>query len=338
MTIGKYLTDKKVLLFIPYFFGYEVVIKRKIEELGAKVFLYNERSVKSAMSRALLKVVPCIFKAHSRKYFLGIMNMHEEEDFDYILIVRCDMMDKNMLQKLKEKYPQAKLCLHLWDSFGNVPGIREKLALFDMVTSFDKEDCKNNPILIFRPLFYADEFARQGKEKEEFQYDMSFCGTIHSDRYKVLKNVELQCKEKGLRFEKFYYLQSKFMFYFYKMTKREYRNALLSEFSLEKLSSGEIARIEGESRAVIDIQHPKQSGLTIRTIEMLGLGKKLITTNKDIVNYDFYMPENIQILDRDNPVIDASFFSKQYRNVSKEIYDKYSLETWIYDVLGIGDE
>lgn len=71
----------------------------------------------------------------------------------------------------------------------------------------------------------------------------------------------------------------------------------------------------------------------MRSIEIVGLRKKLITTNKDIVNYDFYHPDNILILDRRNPVIDRSFFEKPYKMLEERIYGKYSLSSWLTQIL-----
>jgi hypothetical protein len=92
-------------------------------------------------------------------------------------------------------------------------------------------------------------------------------------------------------------------------------------------------KIYADSRCVIDIENKGQHGLTMRTIELLGLKRKLITTNKDIVNYDFYNENNILIIDRKNPVIDESFFEKPYVMLSDEMYEKYSLKSWIMEVL-----
>ena len=43
-----------------------------------------------------------------------------------------------------------------------------------------------------------------------------------------------------------------------------------------------------EGNIILDIAHPHQKGLSFRPYEAMGLRKKLITTNKDITNYDFY--------------------------------------------------
>ena len=66
-----------------------------------------------------------------------------------------------------------------------------------------------------------------------------------------------------------------------------------------------------ESKALLDIHRTKQDGLSFRVFESLGKEKKLITTNKDIKNYDFYNEQNILIID-ENFEIPKSFFDSKY--------------------------
>ena len=87
------------------------------------------------------------------------------------------------------------------------------------------------------------------------------------------------------------------------------------------------------TKVIVDIQSPLQTGLTMRTLEMVGLKKKLITTNIDIVNYDFYNPNNIMVISRDNPKLDKRFFESDYVDIPSEIYQKYSITSWILDIL-----
>lgn len=84
---------------------------------------------------------------------------------------------------------------------------------------------------------------------------------------------------------------------------------------------------------MIDIQHPKQVGLTMRTIEMLGLRKKLITTNQDIKNYDFYNEDNICIIDRKDILIKKNFFETNYNSNSDAYRKNYSLESFVDEIL-----
>ncbi|MEW6857184.1 hypothetical protein QYR58_03535 [Streptococcus iniae] len=125
------------------------------------------------------------------------------------------------------------------------------------------------------------------------------------------------------------------MFYFYKIVKKDFLKANISEFSFVKKNSQEIIKTILDSKVVLDIQHPNQTGLTMRTIEMIGLNKKIITTNNSIVNYDFYNKNNILIIDRHNIEIDREFFETEYSALNQDVYKKYSLEFWLYDTLGI---
>ena len=66
---------------------------------------------------------------------------------------------------------------------------------------------------------------------------------------------------------------------------------------------------------------------------MIGMNKKLITTNAHIKNYEFYNSNNISVIDRNHVEIDIKFFDSDYEPLLPGIYEKYSLETWIKEVL-----
>ena len=60
--------------------------------------------------------------------------------------------------------------------------------------------------------------------------------------------------------------------------------------------------------------------------------KKLITTNEDVVNYDFYRPENIYVYKGKIDLGDI-FFEEDYKEVDQEIYEKYSLRSWLKEIV-----
>ena len=327
------LRDKKILFFSPSFFQYENLIAAQMRKMGAKVDIYDVRSVNSASCRALLKINPNIFYFKTKKYYENIIGANKDKNYDYILIVKCDMTPTSILQSFKIVFPHAKLCLYLWDSITNIPGVSSKFQYFDSIYSFDLNDCAKYPQLKFRPLFFDDQFRNHGADYSACKYDLSFLGTIHSDRYAVVRQIQTIAEKKGYSCFWFLYLQSKFIYYFYKLTKKEFKTVSKSTFSFIKMSAAEIAKIENESRAILDIQHPKQTGLTMRTIEMVGMNKKLITTNETIKQYDFYNPDNILIIDRKKVEIPVEFFIRPYSPIKEELYEKYSLRQWIIDVL-----
>lgn len=329
------IRGKRILFLAPAFFGYELKIKSKMEDMGAIVDFYDVRSVTSAKERALLKISPNVFVNKTNKYYDRILKNNNDKNYDYIFIVKCDMITSNILERMKATFKDAKFCLYLWDSVNNIPGIETKFKCFDRILSFDRSDSKNYEKIVFRPLFYLDEYRKKGIADDSVvkEIDLSFLGTIHSDRYAIIKKINKICRENNINFFTFQYLQSKFIYYVYKIMKKEFRDTKISDFSFEKMNAEDISSIVDKSKVILDIEHPKQTGLTMRTIEMIGMKKKIITTNRDIVNYDFYDPQNILVISRDNPEISHSFFNSEYKPLEKDIYDKYYIESWINDIL-----
>ncbi len=325
------LHGKKILFFAPAFFNYEIVIKDKMVEMGATAYLYDERTVKSAFFRALNKVVPNWFNHHSHDYFHKIITQHSNESFDYIVVIKSDMMPISTLKEIKSVFKTAQLVLYLYDSIADIPGIRERIPYYDKVFTFDREDAQTYK-LGFRPLFFSDAFTAS-VQPQDYCYDIAFLGTMHTDRFRVLKKIMKQANEYGWKAYWFLYLQAGFMFYWYWLTKKEYQLADKPLFSLEKKKGKEIASIVAQTNVIVDIESPGQKGLTMRTIEMIGLKKKLVTTNNDIVNYDFYNPNNIVVVDRESPNISDSFIKSQYEDLPQDIYQKYHIATWIMDIL-----
>ncbi len=327
------LAGKRILFIAPAFFGYENKIADKMRELGAVVDSYDERSITKSYERALLKISPSFFSLKTTKYYNNIINKNRNKIYDYVFVIKCDMLSVSIIHKLRDTYPNAVFCLYLYDSIRNIKGIKNKIKEFDRVLTFDLNDAIVYNMQ-FRPLFYLDCYMKEIKDVYEYKYDISFIGTIHSDRYNIIKNVKQFLDDSKMKYYFYCYLHSKFSYFFYKIIKKEFRNSAVENFKFQKISSLEISKIIDDTRIVLDIQHPKQSGLTIRTIEMLGMNKKLITTNQNIKEYDFYNPENILIIDRENIVISSDFLTSSYQIIADDIYKKYSIEQWIDDILG----
>lgn len=259
--------------------------------------------------------------------------MIAENSYDFIFIINCEMATEEVLRIYKSHFKTAKFYLYLNDSISNIYNISCKFKYFDKIFSFDRIDCLNNIMFIFRPLFYIDEYDVALSVNKPYKYDLCFIGTIHSDRFAILDSIKHQANTSGFTFYIFPYLQARFMYFFYKIANNSFANAHFRDFKYSKISVDEIIKVVNNSSTIVDIQHPKQTGLTIRTIEMLAMKKKIITTNMDIKNYDFFHTNNIYIINRDKPYIDISFLKKEYIDLDLNILHKYSLKQWILDIL-----
>ncbi len=332
--MDKILSNKNILLFVPSFFGYEKMIFESTKKLGANPIIFEERPISGAFERGIAKIFPSLFDWKFAKRFKNIID-NVDAHIDYVVIVKCDCMSVKTIKYIRQKFADAKICLYLWDSIKNIKGIKKKIPYFDICSSFDDVDSKKYN-LRFRPLFYNES---NNKEECSIKYDLCFCGTVHSDRYFIINEISKQCKDESLTFFKYLFLSAKFLFYLYKIFLKGFRKAKKSEIAFNKMSPLELYLKENSSRIIIDIHHPKQIGLTMRTIQTaVLLNKKLITTNKNIVNYDFYSDKNIMVIDRKKPILDASFIKEAPIKIEQSIKIRYSIEQWLLDVLGVTNE
>ncbi|MGZ3756554.1 MAG: hypothetical protein ACXVAY_10530 [Mucilaginibacter sp.] len=321
------VSGKSILFFSPKFFNYEKEIKLALEKLGANVIWIDDRPSNSFTAKVLIRINKNILKNSIKKYYDQILCSVNGKNFDYVLFISPESLDRNNLKKMKDKFNTSKFILYMWDSFDNKKCV-ELLDLFDSILTFDSKDAKNYNLKL-RPLFYIDAY----KEKKDAKiiYDLLFIGTAHSDRYNFIKN-NIKPFFGGRNIKLYFFLSSKRLFWLKKFLIKDFRHIKFNEVSFKPLSHQDNFNFMNESNIILDINHPKQVGLTMRTIETLGAQKKLITTNENIVNYDFYDENNILVVDRKKSQIDESFITKSFNPPTKVILNKYSIYGWITDV------
>lgn len=332
------MKNKRILFFAPNFFGYELAIKKELEKLGAIVDFYDDRPSNSVMSKLLIRINPKFARNSIHKYFEKIIKENKNHIYDYVFFIKCEAALEKDLRHLKKTFGNAEFILYLYDSLSNIKYYDMKKKYFDKIFSFDMENVAKNKEMSFRPLFYLDEYKKNtifGKCK----YDLAFIGTAHSDRPKVINKLRKKMEEMGCTCYFRLYVPSKLVFIIKRLCNKNFRELDNNNcITLQKVSAKEVSDIVNNSNVILDIQHPKQSGLTIRTIELLGMNKKMITTNYYIRNYEFYDSNNIAIIDRKKPKINNVFFSTQYMIIQKEIYEYYSIHSWITEIFNIDKE
>lgn len=324
------LKDKKILFFTASFLGFQEDIKIALERRGAKVFWFDERVSESTLTKILVRINRNAISSMISRYYERIIEQTRDVDFDYIFFINIEAANQSIINDLKGAHPDAKFILYEWDSIVNNSNAKDMLGLFDETWSFDKNDCASFKMK-FLPLFYNNEYASL-KENKEYKYDVLFVGTTHSDRYRFVKTIENQVG--GTNFNWFYF-PSKILYLKMWIQDKWFRhNSKYSDFRFSPLSKKALLQIVEDSRIILDAQHPKQTGLTMRTLETFGAKRKLITTNADVKNYDFYDSNNILVTDRDVPKITKSFLETPYKEVQPSIYEKYSLDSWLKTIFG----
>jgi len=328
------LNKQRILVFAPSFFGYEKEIVNKLKELGAIVDFYDTRYTETTLGKAIMRIqknlITNIINRHYKKILLEI----ENKEYDVLLFFRADPAPRWFNESLNKKYPNAQKVLYIWDSVVVYPTHIEDIDLYDEVFSHDPVDCKQHNLKL-RPLFYRDDYLVQNNiTPNSYEYDFSFVGAARKDRYLMLENLKVGADKKKQRYFIFYYLHSELSYLFFKYISRDFPKSKKSDFAFSPLNHEEIQKVMASSKVVVDVHHPKQAGLTMRTIEFLASKKKFVTTNKEILKYDFFNENNIGILNRENPEIEAEFLNSEYQNISGDILERYSLGYFLLEILG----
>lgn len=325
------LRGKRVLLIAPRFFGYEEDIKNELKRRGAKVDFVIDRPFESPLMKAVTRIRRNWVMPAANRYYDSAMSALGRSDYDLVLVVNGQTLSQETLLRLRTSFPTAEFILYMWDSARNRRSSVQSMRLFDRALTFDPHDARQYG-MSFRPLFYGPGFS--AREDVASDLALSFVGTIHTDRYAVLSSVLGQVPQ-GLDTFTYLYLQAPWVFHLQRLGNPAFRGARIDDFAFDPLPKIKVQEVFGRSRAVLDIEHPHQRGLTMRTLETFGARKKLITTNRNIADYDFFTDANIHIIDRANPQTPKSFFTEPYSDVSRDLYYKYSIEGWLDDVLGL---
>ena len=320
----RFLQNRRVL-FIGYeYFDYNIHICRALREAEAELDFFPMMN-KNIWYLIFRQLSFKWFSAYNEWYASRILNSVSGKNYDYVFVTLGFQLPMWFYSKLRKINPDAVFINYTWDSVRETEHrnkILDILSYFDIAFSFDQDDCELYQIQRYMPLFFIDDYADLAREKKELSIDLLFIGSLCTEtRYRAIKKIEKLCKIKKLNF--FCYLYVSYRFWFHRLFKGKLTQSIHFKF----LRHEDILNYYSNSKVIIDLPGQIQSGLSMRIFEVLGSGKKLITTNTNITREEFYDPEHICVIDLENPVIDVNFINKK---VSKIIdMSNYSIHSWL---------
>jgi hypothetical protein len=313
------------------FFGYAHEIISALSQRGRTVAWFEDRPALDTVTKSLLRIAPGLVAAKSEAYFKRITEKMRDHPIRDVLVIKGEALSLTSIELMRSAMPQARFTLYFWDSYRNMPADSpKKVSVFDKSFTFDPRDAESDSRLAYRPLFYVDDYALLPRVTPDI--DLLFVGSVHSDRYATLHRLSLALPP-GIRLESILYFPSRIVYAVRRVCDPHFWRARRDEFIFHPLGKGDIQTLIARARAVVDIERSVQCGFTMRTIEMLGAGKKLLTTNSEVANADFFDSNNISILDRRRPIVSSAFLETEYRPPNAEILKRYSLSGWLDEVL-----
>lgn len=208
---------------------------------------------------------------------------------------------------------KQKVCRSLQKNQDRVRAIVEYIrSLGFKMSSFDSSDAEKYNMYYY-PQFYRS-FLEQKELVKTYNCDFFFCG-----------------RDKGRR---------TLIDYFQKRLAKfgKCKFIIIPENNPDYFTYFDYLDVIKQAKVLCEICQEGQSGLTIRALEAVFHNKKLITTNANIKNMDFYNPSNILILSpetTDEQIV--SFLEKENVMLGKNILQRYEVSTMLHSLSDMFD-
>lgn len=240
---------------------------------------------------------------------------------DVIFMVKADYLLPKTIKAIKPNC--TKYISFFNDNFKRAPNIKHIYSYFDEVFSFEKEDVKRFNFRFITNFIY-NEFPVTSGFTEDAVFNIS---SYDLKRTEIIEKIAYKLEE----------IKESYSIYSIGKNATPYKLKTKIVYANKIMNLSEIEDYIKKAKALLEVHRENQKGLTFRVFESLGYKKKLITTNEDIVNYDFYDPNNILVIDINNIEIPKTFFETPYKDLPENIYKKYILKNWLDEVLGANE-
>jgi len=316
------------LLFIGIgFYDYEAEIVTRVCARGAEVLAFADRPsmLREGWIAGMLNRWGPVARFLARRHEQSMLRQVAAWKPDQVLVIKGVDLSCDFLRTLRAAHPGIDFVLYEWDSLARLPGIEDRLPYFNRVLTFDRPDSLRRKELKFRPLFFRQRADRAGITDGD-AIDIAFIGWLHSGRLAAIRNIQAQARAKGL--VTFVYIYTGILTWL-----RLWLRGDAGDVHIRPIPYDTIVAVNRRTRCVLDLPHHAQGGLTMRAVEAIGFGTKLLTTAVDVAHYDFYSPDNVQIVAADRLELDSEFILSPMRPLAEATRNYYSLDTWLTEVL-----
>jgi hypothetical protein len=311
-------TRKRILIIAPYAFGYTShihdalknsdVVESMIVYLDKPSFEYRNIFHKVQNFFSKLFIGKNLKKTFVFDRIKSEVSMLQHQDI--IFIIRPDILDDSTLKYLKSR--ADNFIAYYYDSTRRFPRKVDIIPFFDTIYSYDKLDVETYGLKFITNYIFNEH------KSTNTSYQFFNISTVDY-RLPFIEKLADYIKERGWTYNIQIYNGTPIV--------SDSVQIITTQKSIEEV--GELIK---DCEIIIEIQREEQIGLSFRIFEALGYHKKLITTNADVVNYDFYHPQNILVLNPENPEIPEAFVTSEYITVPENILDKYRLKNWVKQV------
>jgi hypothetical protein len=310
-------TNKKITIISFDHWNYDCHIvtalqKKNIDSFHIKIgnFKYKNKfeRLKNSLSKIFLARNP---KLKKRQDYI-IKQLKKRGFQNQILVINPELIDLEYHHLIKNY--TNKYIAYLYDSVSRCPVEHLLDGIFDEIYSFDKDDILKYGFIETTNYIYFLNSPQPTSIKRDYIY----IGSI-DNRIDYLQNLADSFEKENKTFI-FYAIGKKaFINKIKQVFLGKYKNII---FKKNRFTQEETLKLYSQSNVIVDLVRDKQSGLSFRVFEAIGLQKNLLTNNRNITKYDFFEFNKISIL---NNSIRKDFSTNIY---PEKIIEKYSISNW----------
>ncbi|MDJ0978413.1 MAG: hypothetical protein QNI87_07740 [Erythrobacter sp.] len=277
------------ILFIGIdFYDYAARISAAFERLGHTVDFYAIED-RGFASKSAKKLAFSAYEKRRAAYHSRLIEKSGGRSYDVVLFIQVHQMRHAALERLRALHPDARFVLYNWDSL-TTHDFRPWMRHFDHVATFDPDDARAIGIA-YLPLFAIPRFFDIDPARP-IEQDLYFVGAIGSmNRFDALARLHGFCEGAGLTTKLHLVCSPVVRLQLWRAGK-----SLPGVTGRSLDFEGVVAMLEG-SRATFDFANHRQSGYTMRLIENMCAGRKIITENPRILDEPFYREDRFLLVD-----------------------------------------
>ncbi|MGS0747757.1 glycosyltransferase family protein [Halpernia sp. GG3] len=300
--------------------------KKGIEAHHINIGAYKHRNFSAKITNTFSKVFlqKNVKNEKRQQFILDELKMLGHQD--QILIINPELIEEKFHVAIK-KYT-SRYIAYLYDSLARCP-VGNILHLFDTIYSFEGADSKKYGFTKINNYNYLEKV----KTDKNPEFDLVYLAS-YDERLKILYKITERLEKMGLTYQYVIVGKKSWKKNLLKMVSFKGEN-VSKKYQTRRINQKNIPQFYMKGNVLLDLVRENQSGLSFRIFEAMALGKKIISDNQSLRNYDFYKPENILILNKDLSNLNSMFFETLYEPLSDEIYKKYSLENWVETVFNL---
>ena len=278
----------RVLFIGIEYHAYTRAIVAEMEHLGAEV-TFVDIQPRSLAFKVLRTLARPLYEQFLQRHLRAAVDAAKSTVYDKVVFLQVHQMAIKTLEALRQVQSQAEFSLYNWDSI-TTHDYRAHAMVFDRVLTFDRRDASAYGYG-YLPLFCVRSWQRHATWQAPARSVYMVGNIVRLARYQAVEAFRDYCARERVTFNQHLKISPLVLIHALRAGIRPRR------VTLKVISSKKFGEMIESSNAAFDFANHLQSGQTMRMMESLCAGKKVITSNVWVRQEPFYSPDRIHVFD-----------------------------------------